>query len=363
MKNTIIRIILSLLTIIFIYVAVVLVHGTITDYQPEEVLPIKIEQNTESELITDSVLTFTIWNIGYGGLGAEADFFFDDGGFLFAGSNMVRPSQNLVEKYVNGITDFVNNTQSDFYLLQEVDVDSKRSYFINQLEALRQKMPAYAATFAPNYKASRVPLPLLEPWRAYGKAYSGLVTFSAYQPVEATRYQLPGSFAWPTRIFQLDRCVGLHRFKVDNGKEIVVLNIHNSAHDTDGSLKRQEMAFIKELVTKEYEKGNYVIAGGDWNECPPYFRYDGFMPGQGEDYFQYNIEPDFLPEDWQWVYDPTVPTNRKAADPFVMGETFITLIDFFLISPNVRVKTVKGIDQQFQNSDHQPVWIEVELVD
>jgi endonuclease/exonuclease/phosphatase family metal-dependent hydrolase len=362
MKNTIIRILLSLLTIVLVYIAVVLVHGTLTDYQPEAILPIDVEQSAESELITDSVLTFTIWNIGYGGLGAEADFFFDDGGFLFAGDNMVRPPRDLVEKYVNGATDFVQNTQSDFFLFQEVDVESKRSYFINQFEAIREALPDYAATFAPNYNAPRVPLPLLEPWRAYGKAYSGLGTFAKYQPVEAKRYQLPGSFAWPTRIFQLDRCVGLHRFKVDNGKELVVLNIHNSAHDSDGSLKRQEMAFIKDLVMQEYEKGNYVIAGGDWNECPPYFQYDGFMPGQGGDYFQYNIEPDFLPEDWQWVYDPTVPTNRKVADPLVMGETFMTLIDFFLISPNVRVLAVKGINQQFRYSDHQPVWMEVELV-
>ena len=67
------------------------------------------------------------------------------------------------------------------------------------------------------------------------------------------------------------------------------------------------------------------------------------------------------PADWQWVYDPTVPTNRKVRTPYVAGKSFITLIDFFLISPNVRARTVKGLDQQFRFSDHQPVWMEVEL--
>ena len=57
-----------------------------------------------------------------------------------------------------------------------------------------------------------------------------------------------------------------------------------------------------------------------------------------------------------------VPTNRKTASPYNKEETFITLIDFFLISPNVKMRQVKGIRQDFQFSDHQPVWMEVELL-
>jgi endonuclease/exonuclease/phosphatase family metal-dependent hydrolase len=140
-----------------------------------------------------------------------------------------------------------------------------------------------------------------------------------------------------------------------------VINIHNSAYD-DGSLKAQQMVFLQELFLREYAKGNYVIAGGDWNQCPPFFAYDRFMPGQGQGYEQQNVNPDLLPADWQWVYDPTVPTNRKVSDPFVKGQTFVTLIDFFLVSPNIRVTKARGIDLGFQFSDHQPVWMEVELL-
>ncbi len=355
------KLVLGVLLALVLYVAVVLLHGTATDFQPAAVIPLETAQEAKLNTIEDSVLSFTIWNVGYGGLGAEADFFYDDGGFLFAGGNMVRPPKDLVEKYVAGSVDFLQSIKSDFFLFQEVDEHSKRSYYLNQFDEMRAKLPDYAATFALNYNSPRVPLPLLEPWLAYGKTQSGLGTFSRFQPTEAIRYQLPGSFAWPTRIFQLDRCVGLHRFKVKNGKDLVVLNIHNSAHDKDGSLKRQEMAFIKNLVTKEYEQGNYVIAGGDWNECPPYFEFDTFMPGRGDEYFQYNIEAEFLPEDWHWVYDPTVPTNRKCADPYEKDKTFVTLIDFFLISPNVKVLSIKGLDQQFAFSDHQAVWMEVRL--
>ena len=86
------------------------------------------------------------------------------------------------------------------------------------------------------------------------------------------------------------------------------------------------------------------------------------MPGKGGDYTQQNVDSEMLPSGWQWIYDPTVPTNRKVSVPFKKGDTFVTLIDFFVVSPNVKVNKVKGINLGFQFSDHQPVWMEIELL-
>jgi hypothetical protein len=74
-----------------------------------------------------------------------------------------------------------------------------------------------------------------------------------------------------------------------------------------------------------------------------------------------NIDADYLTEDWLWVYDPLMPTNRKSSEIYTEGETFTTLIDFFLISPNIKVEKVKTIDQHFEFSDHQPVYVELRL--
>ncbi|NUQ26205.1 MAG: endonuclease/exonuclease/phosphatase family protein [Saprospiraceae bacterium] len=344
------------------YIGVILVHGTLVDYQapPQETL--QAAQTAAAGKVPDSVISLAIWNLGYTGLGAEADFFFDNGRHLSSGPHMVRPPRELTDKFEAGIEQWMMSTQADFFLLQEVDLASRRSYYINQFERLQAQKPGFSAYFAVNYLNPRVPLPLLEPWNPYGAVHSGLATYSRFQPSEATRYQLPGSFGWPMSNFQLDRCLAVFRYPVKGGKDLVVINVHNSAHDRDGRLKKQEMAYLKDLLLKEYEKGNYVIAGGDWNQCPPFFRFDGFMPGRTQGYVQLNIPDDFLPTDWRWVYDPTVPTNRKARKPYKPGETFVTIIDFFLISPNVKVKSVKCMDLQFQFSDHQPVWMEVELV-
>jgi endonuclease/exonuclease/phosphatase family metal-dependent hydrolase len=363
MRKPLIRIVLTIVTVFLCYIAAVLIYGTVNDYQPEAVIALRAEQTADSTMIQDSVLTFTIWNIGYGGLGAEADFFFDDEGMLRSGNSMIYPPRELTEKYTAGIAQSVQTTRSDFFMLQEVDVNSKRSHFINQLGQIKNNLPKYSAFFAPNYNLPSVTIPLFEPWHFYGKVYSGVATFGKYQPVEATRYQLPGSFAWPTRILQLDRCILLQKYKLKNGKQLVLLNVHNSAHDKDGSLKRQERDFIKDLIVKEYEKGNYVIAGGDWNECPPNFPFNTFQPtGDTQGYEPRNVPTDFLPADWVWVYDPTVPTNRSVRDPYQKDVTFTTLLDYFLISPNVQVTAVKALNQQFQYSDHQAVWMEVRVL-
>ncbi|MEL7020738.1 MAG: endonuclease/exonuclease/phosphatase family protein [Bacteroidota bacterium] len=355
------RLVLALFSIILLYVGIVLAHGTWSDYQPAAVLSADASPAATTGEITDSTLSLFIWNLGFGGLGAKSNFFYDNGDFFFANGRMVRSSESLVSAYNEGITQVLGQTKADFFLLQEVDYASKRSYYINQFDNISRIKSDYAAAFAPNYKVSRVPIPVFEPWRAYGETNSGLATFSRFTPISSTRYQLPGDHPWPTRIFQLDRCVLWQRYALANGKELVIGNIHNSAYDKGGVLKAQQMAFLKEKITSEYEKGNYVILGGDWNQVPPYFQFDGFMPGKAGKFSQINIAPDFLDADWQWVYDPTVPTNRKTSEVYKSGETFITLIDFYLLSPNLRAMTVKGINQNFAYSDHQPVYLEVAL--
>ncbi|MCB0570182.1 MAG: endonuclease/exonuclease/phosphatase family protein [Phaeodactylibacter sp.] len=350
------------LSLLAAYIGLVLVSGTLGDWQPEEKVKLEPYQQASQQEIGDSVLSFTTWNLGYGGLGEESDFFYDHGNMFFSAGRMVRPPRALADKNIAGDTLFARSARSDFFLFQEVDFKAKRSYYINQFKGIQSVLPEYCAYFAPNYKASRVPIPLMEPWKAYGEVLSGLGTYARFQPIESVRLQLPGAFSWPTRIFQLDRCVSLHRFAVAGGKQLVVANIHLSAYDADGVLKKEQMAFLRGLILEEYDKGHYVVIGGDWNLCPPYFRFDGFMPGNSQGYSQINISPDWAPEGWHWAYDPALPSNRKIRTPYKAGETFVTTIDFFLTSPNIRLRAIKGIDQQFRYSDHQPVWMEVELL-
>jgi endonuclease/exonuclease/phosphatase family metal-dependent hydrolase len=53
---------------------------------------------------------------------------------------------------------------------------------------------------------------------------------------------------------------------------------------------------------------------------------------------------------------------RDNATPYVKGETFETVIDGFLISPNLEIINTKTHDLGFKNSDHNPVTVTLKFV-
>ncbi|MFT4760444.1 MAG: endonuclease/exonuclease/phosphatase family metal-dependent hydrolase [Paraglaciecola sp.] len=350
----------TLFLVAFLYLAGILALGTYNDYQPEAVISLNPAQNSLKEVIADSTLSFLIWNIGYSGLGRESDFFLASESIYWSSIKSILPNKQHVEKNMTGITDFIKKTKADFLLLQEVDFDAKRSYFLNQFEELGKQKQGFSSFFAANYNIPQNPIPFFQPWNTYGKVHSGLATFSAYQPTESTRFQLPGDYGWPDKIFHLDRCASVHRFDTEFDKELIVINVHNSAFDKGGFLKKQQMSFLKKMITEEYEKGNYVVMGGDWNMCPADFPSNTFRPKE-KPKTAYNIEKDFMPADWQWSFDPSVATIRKTTHPYLTDSTGISLIDFYLVSPNLKIEKIEGFDMDFEYSDHQPVRMEVRL--
>jgi endonuclease/exonuclease/phosphatase family metal-dependent hydrolase len=138
------------------------------------------------------------------------------------------------------------------------------------------------------------------------------------------------------------------------------MNTHNSAYDAGGKLREEEMPVIRDLMVEEFEKGNYVIAGGDWNQNPP-----AYEPADlNTEFIPTSTEPlDFslFPEGWRIVYDTVSPTNRSLEFPLAAGKTKVTIIDYFILSPNVDVKEVKVLSRKFLFSDHEPVFLKIKL--
>jgi endonuclease/exonuclease/phosphatase family metal-dependent hydrolase len=337
-----------------LYIGGMLLYGTVNDWQPAPTAELG-SQTAAPPLDTSRDLRLLIWNLGYAGLGAESDFFYDQGGFFIARQGHIRMPRELVEKNLRGITAVIGQAPADFYLLQEIDSSSRRSHYLNELAATRQALPGYQQAFAANYRVKHVPIPLFEPWRQYGRVHSGLASYTRHTPSRSRRLSLPGSFGWPTRLFQLDRCLLVQRFPTTAGRELVLVNLHLSAYDADGSLKYEQLDFLRQLAIAEYEQGNYVVLGGDWNMCPPDFPYDTFYRPGGDRVGQLNIDADFFPAGWQYAYDRTTPSNRKTNRPYDPDRSFRTIIDYYVVSPNLRVEEVRGVDLDFAYSDHQPV--------
>ncbi len=326
---------------------------TVNEYRPQEVeglaLDLAARQTVPSPGTKYTVVT---WNLGYASLGRDQSFFMD-------GGSMVRPERrSIVEENLTGILGALSAQKADVYLLQEVDRDSRRSHFVNQVQALRHGLSLTSA-FALNYKCDFVPFP----WPMLGRVESGLMTLSGLKVTQATRESLPVPFGWPMRVANLKRCLLVERIPVLGGhKELVLINLHLEAFD-DGEGRKAQTRQLMDILATEYRNGNYVIAGGDFNqsfpgaeEAYPLRLKQLWEPGQ-------LLEED-LPEGFSYAFDPSAPTCRSVHEPYSgdrQNSQFYG-IDGFILSPNIKVNHLETVDLNFQNSDHQPIRLEFTLI-
>jgi endonuclease/exonuclease/phosphatase family metal-dependent hydrolase len=342
--------IIILLIVIFITGFVgMIVYALISNYSPDEKTTIAV--NESPAILSDTAeLTLMTWNIGYCGLDRDMDFFYDGGTKVFTPKEKCLENLTAVKKFL------VSNDSIDFIFVQEIDKSSKRSYKINQYDSLTVSLGKYKGFFAKNYDVFFVPLP---PSTPMGKVLSGLSTFSKGEPSSSVRYSFPGEYAFPKQLFMLDRCFLVNRYPLSNGRELIIINTHNEAFDK-GDIRKAQMAYLKDFILAEYKNNNYVITGGDWNQTPPDFK--PAFTGNIADTTNLTIPNNFLPSGWQWLYDNTNPSERTVVKAYDSSATPTTIYDFFLISPNIKAESVRCINQNFENADHNPVIIKVRLI-
>jgi endonuclease/exonuclease/phosphatase family metal-dependent hydrolase len=330
---------LTTLAIVFFGVA------TATEYRPKatETLDLRGEP-TAGPLQAGQEIKLLSFNLGYGGLGRDQDFFMD-------GGQMVRPEErSAVETNLDGIAATLKDHPADAYLFQEVDSDSHRSYGVDQVTRLLDLLGGQSA-YALNFKSIFTPYP----WPPIGKVNSGLVTLSSWEVASAQRVALPVPFRWPVRMFNLKRCLLVERIPVEGDRELVLVNLHLEAYSEDSGREDQMKVLVK-LLQAEYAKGNYVIAGGDFNQTFPGVAFPevnrNWVPGQ--------FDATAFPAGWHIAHDAATPTSRLNDAPWD-GKNQLYGIDGYVTSPNVEVVEVKTLDQDFEFSDHNPVLLRAAL--
>ena len=324
---------------------------TVTDYHPAEKETILIGAKGITLPTGKKDFTFLTWNIGYGGLGKNMDFFYE-------GGTRVKPEKKEFTGYLEGICQCLSSMDSvDFILLQETDIHSRRSYFTNEVTEIGKIFPRRCSLFAKNYDSRFVPVPLDNPM---GRVVSGIVCYPEYKPITADRIDFGTRFSWPKQLVLLKRCIIVMRYKLASRNELVIINLHNSTFDKGGTMRKRELKKLHSFVLAEYLKGNYVITGGDWNTNPRGFRPESVISGDLVKSIDPILDSMFLPG-WRFAFDPLAPSNRDVNMPYQKGKTRTTIIDFYVVSPNVEIKSVHTIATGFSFSDHQPVIMKVTL--
>lgn len=331
-------------------VVLFLLYSVVTDYRPAEVEDSVSVIRNGKLLDSSKPLEITTYNIGYAGLDKGQNFFMD-GGTSSRSLSKEKTTENL-----NAIMAFLKAKKSDVYLLQEVDQWADRSYEIDQIDKVTNALLGYNASFAYNYRVSWVPVPLLKPM---GTVKSGILTLSKADYDSSIRYTLPGDEPIPKRYFDLKRCVMQNTYQLSNGKQLILINIHLSAFDKGGEIRAEQIDWLSKHLQGLYKKDdNYVVVGGDWNHILSE-KLESKIIGKMPSWIA--ILPSTLLKEtgFKMIFDENVNTVRSLQKPYVEGESFETVIDGFLVSPNVKVLEIKGTKLGYENSDHQPVTIKI----
>lgn len=159
------------------------------------------------------------------------------------------------------------------------------------------------------------------------------------------------------KLVDLDRCYHKLAVPVENGKTLYLYNLHLSAYTSDGTIATEQLKLLLEDMTAEYGRGNYVIAGGDFNK-------DLLGLGEGgENNWAQPFPTELLPLGFTLQSgDQNTHSCRNCDIGYEKGTTFEVTVDGFIVSSNVSVGSCVTLDEGFVNSDHNPVKLTFSLM-
>lgn len=331
----------------------------------EDVKYLKINNNQSNRVSVAREYSISTFNIGFGAYSQNYSFFMDEGqmanGTKTKGKSARAISEEDVKNNMNGVVGLINSSaNSDFYFFQEVDTDSTRSYYVNQVDILTEAIPGFASAYAVNSHSKYLFYPLSEP---IGKINSGIMTFSKFNMDHSIRRRLPISTGMIDKLFDLDRCFMVTKLPISgvNNKDLVLINVHLSAYD-EGNIRLEQIKLLYDYINYEYNTNkNYVIVGGDFNlglaGDAGIFNNEMVTPEWYKPLPEGYTAEDFKNIGFNLNYDisTTIGTCRDASIRYTEGVNLEVVIDGFITSANISVVGTEVIDAEFKNSDHNPV--------
>ena len=272
------------------------------------------EGMTTAPTSVDTITVMT-WNIRFG---AGLAHWFGDS----PGDRVILPAEEVYHN-LEGIAAKIESVQPDILLLQEVDVQSKRTGYIDEVQYLLDNTYFNYGTFASIWKAQNIPSDGL------GRMNMGNAILSRWPITFAERVKLPlrGDQDALTKYFYLRRNYIKAQIALPGITDFTALCIHLSAFSTDDTKQRQLTIFKNELDGLS-AKSIPFVAGGDFNLLPPGAsvidfcdvdkRADEHFHGPGDDPFHkegsnFEGEVDWLQSLYN-DYTPAVPLQDYLAD-------------------------------------------------
>lgn len=206
----------------------------------------------------DGPIKVVTWNIRFGS--GRFPFFGDS-----CGDDVVA-DQNHINSIMQGIADTLNMIDADIVLLQEVDVSSKRTGYLDQVQYLLDNTYYNYACYASMWEADFIPTD------GIGKINTGNAILSKYELTDAERVQLQLRTDQDDLVqyFYLRR--NILKVKIpslsQNGRDFFAVDIHATAFATDDT-KEKHIEQYSEILDRIVAENGDFVSGGDLNSVPP----------------------------------------------------------------------------------------------
>lgn len=248
------------------------------------------------------------WNIRFGA--GRIPWFGD------ACGDRVLLTEEEVLSSLQAIADKINLVKPDILLLQEVDLNSKRSAYINQVQWIIDHTYFNYAVSGFQWKAQFIPSDGL------GRLEETNAILSRWKISDAHRIELGLRKDQDalTRYFYERCCMVTGKIEIPGMNNLYAVNAHASAFATDDTKQMHIMRFQNELKRINSD-GGWFVAGGDLNTLPPGsdttdYCIEDMCPGesfhQPGDNPQHKEGSNYTPE-IHWL--DTLYTNFKCAVP------------------------------------------------
>lgn len=347
---------LGIIGIIVVIVAGYLIYVFTAYYRLPVKMTLQPVANQTAKVQTGRDYTIQTYNIGYGAY-TPKDSFFMDGGTESKARSVAAVKGNMA-----GVIKTTKANDPDFAFFQEVDRWGQRSRNVDEVAALTTAFRSTRArVYGQNYDTPYLFYPVTDP---IGAAKSGLVTLSNKKVTSAQRYSLPIATD-VTKITDLDRAFTVTKVPVAGGHSLQLINVHLSAFTKDQSIQKAQFKKVLAYANTAYQSGDYVIVGGDYNHRLLKNSAEIFHTAQPDltwtHLFPFADLPAGFTVPTQGLAKAAVPSVRGMDQPYTKGKTFVTLVDGFILSPNVQAQSVHITDTQFKYSDHSPAVLQFKL--
>ncbi|MBI2341408.1 MAG: endonuclease/exonuclease/phosphatase family protein [Deltaproteobacteria bacterium] len=295
---------------------------------------------------TPSSLKVVSYNIGFGN-GLESE-------------KVGIKNESEIRQNLDGIANFLKN--ADIALLQEVDLSSRRTHYIDEAAYLAGKAGFGCYACVTNWVKNFVPYPYWPISNQYGKMKSGECVLSRYPILNNMRLPLPQRTDKPFwyKAFYFDRTVQVAEVLVGDRKVNVV---NNHLEPFDISNREAQGKELSKLIKNL--SGANLIVGGDFNALPPNASIKKNFPDKPEKYWK--VWEDVSGDETMAEFLDANSELGEAMDGVAHeSETFTfpadnpnRRVDYLFFSQDLIKKEGKIVFSAGPLSDHLPVYLEV----